>query len=111
MLTYCRFVILIVGVNVISLSAQSRAATWKSALNFGPDFEKDWIQMGESSEKREPNAPRPKPEIAKESLRGMMSDEPIGSGKLASKNCFFSPVQCSFFYKRNYDPFPYSRFV
>lgn len=24
-----------------------------------------------------------------------------GSNRFARKNCFFSPVQCSFFYKRN----------
>ncbi|CAD5231307.1 unnamed protein product [Bursaphelenchus okinawaensis] len=106
-MAYCNVMTLIVILCVIAKTNQTRAASWKSALNFGPDFEKDWIQMGEN----QPNVPKPKPEIAKESLRGMVADEPVGSGKLASKNCFFSPVQCSFFYKRSYAPYPgYGRF-
>ena len=33
--------------------------------------------------------------------REIMNDEAGKPSKFARKNCFFSPVQCSFYYKRN----------
>ncbi|KAI6191781.1 hypothetical protein M3Y97_00265200 [Aphelenchoides bicaudatus] len=75
-------------------SANARMSSWNS-LSFGPDFEREWSDLGGSSSDQSAGDLKPAPRLPSKLLLGDKN------GKLNRKNCNFSPVQCSFYFKRS----------
>jgi len=74
-------------------------SSWNS-LSFGPDFEKDWAFDELSGNPNDPTL-NERPLKARMPPSKVLSDDSAKNGKLNRKNCLFSPVQCSFYFKRS----------
>ncbi|KAI6205298.1 hypothetical protein M3Y94_00776400 [Aphelenchoides besseyi] len=90
---------------LVVISFESVHARWSSALSFGPNFadEANWgYNMGDSASGSiaEPIVQNPQ-NVGGRVPAKLIADDGVKGAKLNRKNCFFSPVQCSFYFKRS----------
>ncbi|KAI6173553.1 hypothetical protein M3Y98_01093800 [Aphelenchoides besseyi] len=89
---------------LVVIRFESAHARWSSALSFGPNFpdETNWAYNMDSapSSIAEPIVQNPQNVVGRVPAK-LIADDGVKGTKLNRKNCFFSPVQCSFYFKRS----------